>query len=308
VGEGSGYAPKWDHRGGQLIFYRDIYAQAAPAVRIGATAGKEVLIYPMRDLPEAQRMTIWDVAEAPDGSVVFSVIAEYGPREVKPVPVKSLLLTYDQTGTLTRLWDVYPYHHHNIAVDGAGNVFGFGSKDTRSTIYPLIVKYSPSGRVLSEFLSADQLSVGDMAVESGSENGESELFIDGDELILWSARTQEILKFTLSGELHSRISLKSALKSVAVQNGSGRTKVLKLSPGPSNITAQLQLWPAPDSNSGEGVKLAMATFENDGGSARLASAGTQSSASGRFLGRMPDGKLVFMEQSSKAKEVEIHTY
>src|SRR5271165_6547515 len=116
VGGGAGYFPKWDHRAGQLILYRDINAQSAPGVRIVMADGKDVTIYPMRDLPEAQRMTIWDVAEIPDGSVVFSAIAEYGPREVKPIPVKTLLLTYDRTGKLIRFWDVYPYHHHNIAV------------------------------------------------------------------------------------------------------------------------------------------------------------------------------------------------
>ncbi len=95
-------------------------------------------------------MTIWDIAQTHDGGVVFSAIAEYGLRNVKPVPAKGFLLTYNREGRLTKLWDVYPYEHHRIAIDDSGNVFGLGTKDTKNDNYLLLVKYSPNGRELGE--------------------------------------------------------------------------------------------------------------------------------------------------------------
>jgi len=267
-GGGTGYNMKWDYRAGELIYYRDITAASAPAVRILKVEEGTIPIYPLPDLPGAKARTIWDAAETPEGGVIFSAVAEYGPRNVRPVPVKSLLLTYSRDGRLTKLWDVYPYHHHHIAVDSHGDVYGLGTKDTPRTNYPLLVKYSSDGDVLGEFLPANLFSIGDKVVESGSPNGETEMFANADELFVWSAPTQEILRLSLSGELRARNSLDNALKSLAAQNGSDRAKIIEILPGADGrIIAQIQLRP-PEGSSVE-FKFAMAAFSADGTEARV---------------------------------------
>jgi hypothetical protein len=299
-GGGTGYNLKWDDRAGELIYFRDITAVSAPAVRILKADGSTIPIYPLGDLPDAQAMTIWDVAETPEGGVIFSAIGEYGPRNVKPVPVKSLLLTYSRSGQLTRLWDVYPYHHHHIAVDSSGEVFGLGTKDTPRTNYPLLVKYSSDGSVLGEFLPAKLFSVGDKVVESGSPNGETEMFVNGDELFVWSAPTQEVLRLSLSGELLARSSLDVALKSLAVQSGSQRAKIIEIFPGADGrITAQILLVPA---GSTEPFKYAMAVISRDGMEAHFTTAVLDAGHTTRFLGGTPEGKSVFLEQTSQPGE------
>jgi hypothetical protein len=302
---GTGYLSRWDGRAGELIFYRDITDISAAAVRIIGTDGRTIPIYPLSDLPGATAMTIWDIAETPEGGVIFSAIAEYGSRKVRPVPVKSLLLTYSRDGRLTRLWDVYPYHHHHIAVDASGNVFGLGTKDTKEANYPLLVKYSPDGNVLGEFLPANLFLVGDAVVESGSAYGETQMFVNDEEIFLWCAPTQEILRVSLAGEVRSRNSLDRALQSLAAQGESKRAKIVELFPGPDGqITAQVLLYPKDGSKS----KLAMAIFSRDGTAARLPSNTQGYPESARFLGGTQAGKLVFLEETSQPKQLMIKPY
>jgi hypothetical protein len=300
-GGGTGYMLKWDYRARELIFYRNITAVSAPAARILKADGSTIPIYPLADLPGAQALTIWDIAETPDGGVIFSAIAEYGPRNVRPIPAKSLLLTYSRDGRLTRLWDVYPYHHHHIAVDKYGHVFGLGTKDTPKTNAPLLVKYSPHGDVLGEFLRANLFSIGDRIVDSGSPYGETEIFANEDELFVWSAPTQEILRLSLSGELRARNSLDTALKSLAAQNNSNGAKILHVFPATDGeIVAQVQL--LPPNGSSEPFKFALATFSNDGREVRITSRVNVQTAP-PLLGGTPEGKLVFLDEESPGRLV-----
>jgi hypothetical protein len=299
-GGGTGYNLKWDYRAGELIYFRDITSLSAPAVRILKADGSTIPIYPLPDLPGAQAMTIWDIAETPDGGVIFSAIGEYGPRNVRPTPAKAFLMTYSRFGQLTRLWDVYPYHHHHIAVDSRGDVFGLGTKDTLRSNYPLLVKYSSDGKVLGEFLPAKLFLVGDHVVESGSPNGETEMFISGDELVVWAAPTLEILRLSLSGELRARSSLDAALHSLAAQSGTQRARITELFPGlDGSILAQVQLVPKGET---EPFKFAMAMFSRDGTNAHFTSDVEDAVHTSRLLGGTPEGKSVFLEMTSKPGE------
>jgi hypothetical protein len=233
---------KWDSDLERVIAYRDTSDANLPAVRIFSSTGSKVAIFPLKDFSGSTYIDIWDATGAANGDVVVAAILAYGPRNVKPVPIKSLLLTYDSTGTLRKVWDVKPYHHHLVAADMAGNVFalGDGGKDD----YPLLIKYSPSGEVLGEFLSSGLFSAKDSVVDMVSPNGQPQLFIRNSRLYVWIAATRELYTFSLDGVLLSSTSLSAAVQSIADQSGSSQVRFLDLEVDSNQgIISQVQLWP-----------------------------------------------------------------
>ena len=293
----SGYWAKWDFRSGSLIFYRDVDKPSSPAVRLVRADGSSTPFYPLRDLPGARAVVVWDVAQTPEGGVVLSAIAEYAERGTEPMPLKSLLMTYDREARLSKFWDVFPYHHHHIAVDGSGNVFALGVKESKRNDYPLLIKYSPDGKVSGEFLPANLFPVGDDVVESGSPNGESEMFINGRELVIWLAPVQELVRLSLEGRLLSRSSWEGPLQLLAMQSGSKRAKIEHASGLPNgDVVAQVSLWPAKGSKAP--LQSAIAIFPRDGSEAYYLKPPRESHEYGRFLGGDPDGGLIFMERGA----------
>lgn len=243
-------------------------------------------------------MTIWGAATTPAGGLVLSAIAEYGPREVKLVPVKSLILTYDASANLRRVWEVKPYHHHLLAVDQQGNVFGLGDRGDTTSGYPLLIKYSPTGKVLREMLPSTLFpGIGDNVVLSGSPHGESEMFIEKELVYIWLAPTQELFRFSLEGELLGRISLATALKGVAAQTGYDRTQVIWLGVQSGKLVVQLRLW--PKDTTGQRVKVGIVRLAEGGTEATLLGPLNEGPSPGRFLGTATDQKLVFVELDGK---------
>src|SRR5262249_23612778 len=156
-----------------------------PAARVFRTDGTSTAVYPLKDLPEVRYIDIWSASAAPNGGIVIAGILGYAGREAKPVPVKSVILTYDGSGTLKKMWDVAPYHHHHLAVDHQGNVFAIGDRDDVEGAYPLLTKYSNEGKVVVQALPSSLFSLGDVEIGSGSPNGESQIFVKGDQLYVW---------------------------------------------------------------------------------------------------------------------------
>ncbi len=266
---GTGFHVKWDYRAGGLVLYRNVNVASAVAVRLVSDDGGTIPIRPLADLPGAQEVTVWDVARTPEGGAVISLIVRYTAVEVRPRVLKSLLLTYNKDGKLTKFWDVYPYHFHHLAVSHDGAVFGLGTKDTTSRDYPLLVKYNSSGEVLGQFLPASQFVVGDAVVESGSPNGETDIFATDDEVVLWLAPTQEMVRLSLEGDLRARHSFQKLLSGLAQRNGSSLVRVLTLSPNPTgDFTAEIQLWPQPNSKN-KAVQVTTAVLARDGSNAKL---------------------------------------
>lgn len=233
---------QWDSDLERVIAYRDISDASLPAIRILSSSGRKVSIFPLKDFPGSTFIDIWDATGAPSGDIVVAAILGYGPRNVKPVPLKSLLLTYDDTGTLRRVWDVKPYHHHRVSVDSAGDVFALG--DEGKDDYPLLIKYSPSGEVLGEYLSSGLFSAKDSVVDMISPNGQPQLFIKNDRLNVWIAATRELYTFSLDGVLLSSTSLSAAVQSIADQSGSSQVRILELQVDSNQgIVSQVRLIP-----------------------------------------------------------------
>lgn len=287
----SAYHPVWDPLGRRLISYRNASDPAVPAVQVSTTDGKKVSFYPVRDLG-ASYIDIWDATGSPDGGVVIAAILGYGSRNTRPVPVKSLILTYDSIGTLRSVWDVRPYHHHHVAADSAGNVYAVGHTDLNTEDYPLLIKYSSSGQVVGEYLSSRSFSDRDKVVLSGSSNGENHIFVKNDQVFVWIAGTQELFAFTPNGTLVSRTPLSSALTNMATMTGSARVNVFELrADSAQGVVAQVQLWP----KDGSLARVAVAHISTTGSFENWVepvSAGVPH----RFLGLTQDDKPVFLEK------------
>jgi hypothetical protein len=297
-----GYWTKWDSVQDKLILYRNTTDSAVPGARVFAKDGASVPIYPMRDLPASRFVDIWNAAATPDGGIVLSAIVGYTPRTVKPAQLKSLLLTYSGDGKLKKVWNVEPYHHLFLAADRDGNVFALGSGNLDEP-YPLLVKYSPAGEVLRETFSSSLFPQGEKVIEAGSPNGDSGMFIRGATLFVWLSDPQELLRFSLSGDLLSRTYLAQTLNRLAAETGSDRVTVKLLTAAREGETvAQVQLWPKPN---GDPVRSVMVRLSANGSKSTLVPIAPNPVW---FLGSNEEGKLVFLQPERDGKAAAIIEY
>lgn len=297
-----GYFPYWDSVQDRLIMFRDAKASGAPVARIFKPDGTGTPIYPLTDLTGAWHIDVWGVAATPEGGVVLSAIVGYTAPAVTPAQVRRLLLTYDGSGKLTKVWNVSPYHHHLLAIDRSGNIFGLGDANLNQP-YPLIVKYSPTGRVLREFLPSSAFPNGDEAAGMDSPNGGPHMFIRNNELFVWIASSQELFRYSLAGDLLSRTSFATALNALAAQTNSDHVYVQFLMPTEQgDISAQVQLWPRKQPNP---LRSVMVTMSGDGSKTTMLPAAPDR---GWFLGITSQGKSVYFEPEPTGRAAKISSY
>lgn len=301
-GSGGGYWAKWDSVQDRLILYRDTSDSAQPSVRIFAKDGASTAVYSLRDLSESKYVDIWGVAATPDGGILLATIVGYTPRGLKPARLKSFLLTYDAAGNLKKVWEMEPYHHHLLAVDRDGNVFALGDSDLAEP-YFLIIKYSPTGKILREFLPSSLFPEGDKVIDNASLNGDCQMFIKGDVLFVWLPRPQEVFRFSLSGKLLSRTSLAKALSSLVVESATGRATVKALTAETDgDMVAQVQLWPK---NASEPVRSELVRLTATGSGATVLPIPFYPI---RLLGTTAQGKLVLLQPEAQGKAGWIITW
>jgi hypothetical protein len=239
-----GYFTKWDLVQQRLILYRNTADATTPAALIFSNSGASVPVFPLRDLSDSRYIDVWNAAATPNGGVVLAAIVGYTSRNVQPAQLKSFLLTYSGEGKLLRVWNTDPYHDHLVAVDHTGSVFALGYANLAEP-YPLIVKYSKDGTILRKFLPTNLFPGGQKPLlDSPSANSEAQMFVSGQELCLWLPVPQEVLHFSLDGNLIDRNSLARTLADLADERGSDRATVKVLTcPSNEQVVAQVQLWP-----------------------------------------------------------------
>jgi len=238
---------------------------------------------------------VWDAAATPGGGIVLAAIVGYTARDVRPGRVKSFVLIYNGNGKLVRVWDMEPYHLHRVAVDRDGNVFGLGDNGSKQP-YPLILKYSPEGKVIKEMLSSATFDTGDNAIWDGSPTGDPRMFIRGEELVVWVGAKQELFRFNLNGSLIERVSLGPVLAKLAVTAGGDRAIVEAIATAETgDVSAQVQLWPKTQR---EPVRFLMIQVTRGSQTALIVNSPQNPS---RFLGKSLSGRLVFLEPPSGNK-------
>ncbi len=293
-GQGA-YQPKWDSVQDRLVLYRNEDNSGTPAVRLFGPDGSNVAIYPLLDLPSALWFDAWDAAATPEGGVVIAAVVGYTPRGVHPHQLKHVLLTYDRNGALQKFWEVSPQIPKLIAVLSNGDVFAFGDS-TRQDPYPLLLRYSPNGAVLGEFLPSDSFSIGDEIVANNSSPfGDNRMFVRGDRLFLWIGHDETLLQFSATGNLISRVSFANAFSKLTEATESNHIRIESLTASETgSLVAQVQLWPK---KAGTPVRTAIVEA-SDGNTATLTS---QDQTGQRFLGRDHNGELIFLQVAPLGK-------
>ncbi|HWO27405.1 MAG TPA: hypothetical protein VNO32_01260 [Candidatus Acidoferrum sp.] len=291
--EHANYWLKWDTAQERMIAYGNSSDPSAPAGRIFGRDGHSVAIYPLRDLAESASVNLWDAAATPEGGMILAGIVGYGPPE-SHLQTKSVLLTYSPVGKLEKVWNVAPYEFDLVAVDGQGNVYGLGNADLEEP-YDILVKYSPEGKVLKQFLSTSLFSVGAHILSpGGGTKGLNQMFIQDQVLFVWFARTEELLRFSLSGDLLNRASLANSLKELAAANGDDGIVLRSLAPsGGDQVIVEVVLWDTRTATTS--ARPILVELSPNGPSAAPLPFDMHSN---RFLGKSSTGKLVLLERSS----------
>jgi hypothetical protein len=293
-----GFFARWDPVQETLIMYRDVTSRGTAAAKVVAKDGGVTQIFPLWDILGSQFMNVLDVAGTPDGGTVMSGVVGYTPRGVKPAQLRSALLLFDRSGKLASFWEVQPYEHDLVAVDSAGNVFGLGVANLTEP-YPLIIKYSPDGKVLKKFFYSSQLANGEKDLLANPSGEENQLFIHGNELVLWLARSRELCRFSSDGVLIERAKMSAALDSLVSSTASERLRVIHVTSADNvDLVAQVSF----SSKAVAAPDIALVRAAADGSHATVVSALGDSS---RLVGRSAAGKLVYLELVRTRKTVSL---
>ena len=271
-----------------LIAYRNSSDRVEPAV-VWAKAdhGRVGVINPLKDFPKADRIDIWDVAAGPQ-SVVIAGVVQAGERRLHRPP-RHVVLTYGLAGALRAVWVVNPFHHHKIAVDQSGNVYCLGHRIDAVRAPNVVIKYSPNGVVEREFFSSDLLPGGADAVELDGRIGDNQFWLDGERLMAYMAKLQELFQFDLEGKLQRRVPLQEALTQLARDHGGERAQILTLATEAqsASLLTQVHIRSAP-------IPSALVRLPLDGGrpsSVEPADGGELGTLDVPLLGRSGDSTL-----------------
>jgi len=289
-----GVLVKWDPIAEEVIFYRSTWQERSPAVRgYNVARGFGPSLSPLGDVPGVTEISIWDVASTPDGGKAIAVVLSYAPQKADQA-----ILLYGPTGVLRNVWVTYPYHHHRLAVDRLGYIYAFGHRvDSQAPAqYPLLIKYSPRGEVIGEFLSSDSFPSGSDVVETNASTGEHSFFAADSSLVLFIAPTKDFLRFDLEGRLLGRVELNSVLKRIGSSVGSSDgAEVLSLGlGGDGSLLAQLRVW---RDNPAGNLVFVVAQLSPEGSSWKPLKPAGAEAFTGRFLGTAQKGKLVFLDRN-----------
>lgn len=305
----SGYQTRWDSNHKRLVLFRDTSSADLPAARLFKLDGTSTPIYILRDFRDAKFADVWAAASTPEGGTVISVILGFGERpnikdKEKSIPmVKSFLLTYDAEGVLRRAWNVAPYHHQALAVDDAGNVFALGTRDAGKEGFPMIIKYSSSGKVLGEFLQSGGFAKGSHVIDGEPLNGGSNLFIRNQQLLLWLPSTREVLGFSLAVDLQFKIPVGRLVDRLAQQRGYLDASIATMAASSTgDIEAEVRFW--QESKSTKGAMSGLVVISRDGTDAKLAAPLAEMAGNTRqFLGVGDNDKPIVLEHADRSHAV-----
>lgn len=193
---------------------------------------------PLTVFPSAERIDIWDVAAGP-GVIAVAAVVQSGEKS-RGMPPRHVLLVYDLAGKLRAQWHLNPYHHHEIAIDRGGNVYGLGHR-IDGPASNLVIQYSPDGVVTREFLPASLFPDGAGVVHTDGRSGPNDFWVDDRGLVAYLGKTQELFEYDLDGVLQRRTSLRDSLSTIASQAQASQLEVMTVVRDESGTSVLLQV-------------------------------------------------------------------
>jgi hypothetical protein len=290
--ESGPYFCKWEPTFGVLLCMNNSDSVNTAAVTTYDLNGAQKLrVFPLRDFPGAKELNVWDVTAAPDEGVAITGVLLYGPKDGRLVT-----LIYGSQGQLLKLWDMKPYHQHMIAADRAGNVFGFGDRidmraGTGGPDFPLVVKYSPEGKILKGFLP--QSTFDRDVTDADPETGPNRLYTVQEEVVIFLAKPKEVFWFDSDGKELRRIALGSTINGIMKSHQGTTAEIMNITvTSDHEFLVQLKIYPA--SPTSENTVVILARISADGSSVTIESSIPLAQSIGFFKGFSPDGRLIFL--------------
>jgi|SRR5579862_1631672 len=215
----SSYTHRWDAAHGVFFLQKNtLLLKDSPPLRSynDDATQRSADINLFKDFPDAQRAHVDDFAAGPGGTTIVAAQLIYAPRLVK-----SVILTYDSTGTLRTIVHPEPYSAEAITVDDEGNMYLLGERtDEREgdPPYPLLIKYDPSGNVLSRAIYSNIFKGGSDAIQSfgpGEELVSATVALQNGDMYIFAPDEKEVLICSVDGKILRRAMLQNILQAVA---------------------------------------------------------------------------------------------
>jgi hypothetical protein len=239
------YLYKWDSLQGRLILYRSRWSQPTVAVRMVSVDGRTILsVAPLAELTDDNYVSIADAAATPDGGVVLAATL----KDSSSQSLTDVILTYDNQGHLSQLWQVAPYSYRAIAVGNDGSVYAFGDRIDVDTTgqddsnVSLLIHYSKDGKVLGEQLPLKLFEKGLEVVNTDRRTGEHHMLFSSGKLVFYLATSKEVFIFDPQLRLEKRVALAQSLSEMKEQSGYSEAQIREISFDGSSIYAQTLFW------------------------------------------------------------------
>ncbi len=284
---------KWDTVQQVLLCIRDADGTEDVGAEVYDSTGHELFrVYPLRDFPGAESLSIWDATATPDGVAIAGVLilSEKNGRQVT--------LTYGKQGQLLKLWNVAPYHQHLIASDATGNIYAFGDRvdignGAKAPDYPLIEKYTPDGKVNAEFLFRKTFNTD--VTDAIPNAGMNKMQIIGGQLVLLLTSAKQVLWFNSNGTQDRQVSLEKVLNDVSVAYSGSPVEVMGFAVlGSGGYVVELRVLPK---DAAKAPPVLLVRVSNDGTSFELITSARTQAEVGYLEGETNTGKLVFLKGS-----------
>jgi hypothetical protein len=170
-----------------------------------------------RDFAGLQAVYIDSVTAGPDGETLISAILSTRDQQTK-FPI----LTYSDSGELLNKWepaqqspDVIRYTSDDDAV------FVLGDSDVPDGVkhYPLLVEYSPDGRILKKLIPASTMKDGGQSLSGSGADGQPALRVTKDKIYLYAPKNREVVICDRSGQVLTSRSISDTVDKLSSANG-----------------------------------------------------------------------------------------
>ena len=216
----------WDDTRNELIVSAGSSQQEAsrigPLVNIyNAVSGEKRCIAILKDFPSALFVNVDALAAGSDGSVVMACEVSLDSHSF----AGDRVLLYDNHSALRMNLIAADYEVSALTTDEHGNIYLVGAHDGEQSSdesYPLLVKYSSTGRIALEALPRSLFADVDDPGGDGlgnSHRGATRVAVNKDAIHVYLAPASEMIALSQAGEIRTRVNVTSKLSEFARSKG-----------------------------------------------------------------------------------------